>query len=229
MRVDHLLRGVTQARDERELEARLMDGLAAPFGARAVGFYLLGGNCRPTRIAVRGVDECFVADYEALGRAVDPVMQHVRTRHAPAHERSLLSGDGWHRCALYQEVSSRYRLEHVMEGPVVADGRLVGTVNVARGPHEASFGDDDLRELTALCLHLSARVALIRSGPQLTEVRLSSRELEVLRLVARGLTNAEIGAELGVTPHAVKQSLRRMSTKLGVRGRAALVAQARDQ
>ena len=58
---------------------------------------------------------------------------------------------------------------------------------------------------------------------------LTPREREVLRFVARGLTNREIARELGVTPETVKTLLARTFAKLGVRRRAEAVALAHDR
>jgi DNA-binding NarL/FixJ family response regulator len=55
---------------------------------------------------------------------------------------------------------------------------------------------------------------------------LSARETEVLTLVARGLTNAEIGRKLYVSEATVKTHLLRACAKLGVSGRTAAVTKA---
>jgi DNA-binding NarL/FixJ family response regulator len=57
-------------------------------------------------------------------------------------------------------------------------------------------------------------------------VELSRREIEVLRLVARGRTNAEIGRELLISEARVKTHLLRVFGKLGVSDRTAAVTAA---
>jgi DNA-binding CsgD family transcriptional regulator len=48
---------------------------------------------------------------------------------------------------------------------------------------------------------------------------LSSREQEVLEWICQGKANADIGAGLGISPFTVKNHLRRIFRKLGVRSR----------
>ena len=54
-------------------------------------------------------------------------------------------------------------------------------------------------------------------------VSLSSRELEVLRLLVQGLANKEIAAKLDVSESTVKNTLQHLFTKSGVRTRSQLV------
>jgi len=55
---------------------------------------------------------------------------------------------------------------------------------------------------------------------------LSPREKEVLALVAQGLSNAEIGRSLFISPDTVKVHVRHIYEKLGVRSRAAAALRA---
>lgn len=57
---------------------------------------------------------------------------------------------------------------------------------------------------------------------------LTPREVEVLRLIARGRTNAEVAAELVISELTVKTHVGHIFTKLGVRDRAAAIVYAYD-
>jgi hypothetical protein len=74
----------------------------------------------------------FVERYQQVGREVDPLRQYVLERHAPVHEELVLPAGKWKQCELYRRCCSQYDHEHVMTGPIVGSGRLVGMVNFAR-------------------------------------------------------------------------------------------------
>lgn len=63
----------------------------------------------------------------------------------------------------------------------------------------------------------------------LGEDPLSEREIEVLRLVAAGNSNKEIGVRLSITEHTVKAHLKRIIAKLGANDRTHAVSLALDR
>ncbi|WP_173099795.1 response regulator [Actinomadura verrucosospora] len=80
---------------------------------------------------------------------------------------------------------------------------------------------------TVLSPSVSAKLSAARAAP--APAVLSAREAEVLALVARGLTNAEIGVRLFIGQATVKTHLLRVFGKLGVSDRTAAVMAAIEQ
>ena len=72
------------------------------------------------------------------------------------------------------------------------------------------------------------RPACPAAGPSSSTELLSPRELEVLRLIAQGLSNGEIGKRLYLALDTVKGHNRRIFEKLGVQRRTEAVARARE-
>jgi DNA-binding NarL/FixJ family response regulator len=72
--------------------------------------------------------------------------------------------------------------------------------------------------------YMPSEVAM-RVGERLL-ANLSPRELDVLRLLARGLSNKEIGAQLGVVEGTVKIHIANIFNKLGVSDRTQAVVEA---
>ncbi|WP_043496471.1 response regulator transcription factor [Georgenia sp. SUBG003] len=94
---------------------------------------------------------------------------------------------------------------------------LEGIRVVARG--EALLFPTALRRLVAAS-------GAVDDGERLARVRLSEREQEVLRLLASGLSNQEMAAELFVGTETVKTHVGSILTKLGVRDRTQAVVRA---
>jgi DNA-binding NarL/FixJ family response regulator len=66
-------------------------------------------------------------------------------------------------------------------------------------------------------------------GPESPWASLTTREREVLRLLARGLSQADIAGKLVISPKTVGTHIQRVLAKLGVHSRAQAVALAHNQ
>lgn len=157
------------------------------------------------------------------------VVYVVAERHAPVHEGLVTSPKAW------AIICPRPDHWHVMAGPIIDRGQLVGAVGCTRDKSMPAFDTQNLADLSAICLHLSVWTATVRFAssatlkePQHQPFRtnpLTPRELQIAELVALGRTNVEIGNELWITENSVKQALKRMFRKLGVASRAEMVEQ----
>lgn len=92
-----------------------------------------------------------------------------------------------------------------------------------------ALGDEDSAQLE----YEAARATLAELGAaQAGEARdsfgLSSRELEVLGLITKGLSNREIASTLSISEHTVARHVGNILTKLGVSSRTAASAFAHD-
>lgn len=72
----------------------------------------------------------------------------------------------------------------------------------------------------------SGLLITLRITPVPSDVQLTDRESEILRLIAGGSTSARVAAELGITGDGVNYHLTRLSERFGVPNRTALVARA---
>lgn len=203
-----IFQAIANVQNEQELKLALMDTIGEHFAVQHWGINLLDYqlNTKP--------------EIPAVCLETNPIGRYVMERHAPTHEQLILSPEDW------KNYCTRH--EHVMTGPIVCDGQLVGTLNFARDPGNLPFDSNDLADLSAVCLHLSAKIATLRVQSKtflsVDNCPLTARELEIAKLVAQGFTNGEIAVKLWITQNSVKQALKRMFRKLEVSTRAEMVA-----
>ncbi|MBH8572483.1 LuxR family transcriptional regulator [Nostocaceae cyanobacterium CENA369] len=211
-----LFQAIAQARNEEELRQHVIIDVGKYFVAKRWGLFLferlspIEGNL-PSIVKL------------ALSTEYNPVLRYVVERHAPVHEELVLPPGVW------KMICPRSDHGHVMAGPIVSNGRLIGGVGFTRHSDTPAFNAGNLADLSALCLHLSTWMATRQlQSKQFNSANincLTPREIQIAELVAQGLTNAEIGAALWIQENSVKQALKRMFRKLGVSCRAEMIAQ----
>ncbi|MBD2139656.1 LuxR family transcriptional regulator [Anabaena sp. FACHB-1237] len=210
-----IFEAIANVQTEAELKSALMNTIGEHFGVQHWGIDFLDNQLNI---------DISTPEIPAVCLEANPIGNYVIERHAPTHEELILSPEDW------KNFCTRH--EHIMTGPIVCDGKLVGTLNFARDPGSSSFDSNDLADLSAVCIHLSAKIASLRAKSKtitsITNSPLTARELEIAELVSQGLTNSEIASKLWITQNTVKQALKRMFKKLDVSNRAEMVAKLQD-
>ena len=210
-----LFDAIAQAQTEDELRESTMAKVGAYFAAKRWRLYFT--NELPE------IDDSTPAMMKrALSLDDNPVLRYLMQRHAAIHDEAILPRGVWRR------ICPRADHGHVMVGPTICNGQLIGGIAVTRHRDDPAFNTENLTDLSALCLHFSTRLSTLRSQSVATTLkceRLTPREAEIAELVARGLTNREIGQTIWITENSVKQALKRMFRKLEVSSRAQMVAE----
>ncbi|MEO1375974.1 MAG: LuxR C-terminal-related transcriptional regulator [Cyanobacteria bacterium J06635_10] len=230
----NLFHTIATAKNEHELRMHFMDRVGEYFGVQRWGIYIFNEDSSYKAVEVSGIPnfDTFAELYVQVGRNVDPVLRYVTEHHAPAHEEMVLAPGGWKQCELYKNCCAYYDHEHIMTGPIVGGGKLIGAVHFARVGKTPAFNYQDIADLSGVCTHISTCMATLNSQKTIftssLSDRLTPREIQIAQLVARGLTNKQIGVELWITQNSVKQALKRMFRKLEVSSRTEMIAKLQD-
>ncbi len=150
-----------------------------------------------------------------------PALAHLGSLSALHHER--LDGSGYHRGLRAASLPTTARLlaaadaYHAKLEPRPHRPALSATEAADELRRAVHAGRLDGEAADAVLGAAGHRVRRRREWP----ASLSPREVEVLRLVARGLSNPEIARRLGVSPHTARHHVRHVYDKIGVSSRAA--------
>ena len=152
-----------------------------------------------------------LARCSALASVVGPASSH--------HER--LDGSGYHRSLAGDALS--------LEDRILAAADVFAALTAER-PHRSAFGDDAAARLleaeagldpdAVACVLAAAGQREAPSVPS-RPADLTEREVDVLRLIARGRSNKEVAAALVISPKTVGRHVENLYRKLGVSSRAA--------
>lgn len=161
--------------------------------------------------------------------AASPVLAPLGALAASAHER--LDGQGYHRALPAAALP--------LEARVLAAADVCQALGEPR-PHRPAHPPEHVAALLAEEVRAgrleaeAVRAVLMAAGhvreevPAANPAGLSDREVEVLVLLARGLTNKEIGARLGISPKTAQHHVARIYDRIGLGSRAAACLYAVD-
>ena len=151
-----------------------------------------------------------------------------------------LATEAGHRAAARDHLDTALALADACRAPYERALILLAQAELAVVLGDATLATIALAEVRAICVPLDARPALNRADalavrliageptPPTHPGGLSLREIEVLRLVANGLTNAQVAEHLFLSPRTVNGHLTAIYTKLGVPSRAGAIRFALD-
>ena len=220
---------IGQAANEDELRSQVTHKIRKYFTTTRSGIFffdsLLSANIKLPSALKKAAET-------ALSTERNPIARYIAERHAPAHESLVSSPKAW------QLVCPRPDHWHVMAGPIVTKGQLIGVLGCTREKSQSAFTHQDLADMSAVCMHLSTWATAMRiqqSSDSLENslngnttplaARLTARERQIADLVALGKKNAEVGAELWITENSVKQALKKIFRKLEVSSRTEMAVQ----
>lgn len=227
-----LFEAIAQAKTEGELQQSVMTAIGSYFLAKRWRLWLSHEITDESIKKIEHSRQTNTLIKKALSVDKNPVLRYLVERHSAVHDEVILPPGIW------KTICPRADHGHVMVGPLINQGKLVGGIAVTRHRSASAFNTEELADLSALSIHISTRFTAIHSSTgasptttSLTDTKLSQpthltpRETEIAELVAQGLTNKKIGAALWISENSVKQALKRMFRKLEVSSRAEMVAQ----
>lgn len=159
----------------------------------------------------------------ASSAAADAVVLHL------AGDLAAAAGGYEQAAAQYEQAGAPYetarnRLE--LAGVLAATGQRAVAQREARRALEAFRALGAARDASRAEARLAQLTARRPSG---RHRRLTGRQIEILRLVAQGLSNPEIATRLRLSDHTVKRHVANLLSRLGLSSRAAAVAYAAKQ
>jgi DNA-binding CsgD family transcriptional regulator len=198
--------------------------VAAPLLSRLVEALLAGGDLDAARLAASELER--IAEDAGRDRVVATTFL--------ARGRIAVAAGDRDAAPILRDAVNRFAALGLRPDTARARLELARTLAASGAPDAVDVASRSFTELQALGATREADQAAAlmrtlgakpRSGPR-TAGDLTTREVEVLRLLGEGRTNAEIAARLFISPKTVEHHVARIYRKLGVRRRSEAAAYA---
>lgn len=198
----------------------IFDSIKDPFNIVDRKFRILWANQARARFHRRDVKEMIGEPcYEMFQRRTEPcadcpVRVVFETGRPFAAERSVVLPDGstkWGNVRCYPVFDRKGNVAYVIQ--IMFD--------ITKGKSSSARQQRRVEMLEAAVREIGSRQArrLADFGDRKTAARLTGREMEIIRLMAGGLSNVEIGDVLSISPQTVKTHIKHVFEKLGVKDR----------
>lgn len=225
---------LTTCPDESTLAMTAPRAILNLIGADVAAFTRIDVRNRTARLDLYPDAPRFTGPTRQTGATLgdNPVVCHWSTAIDPAPRRvsDLVGGREWRKTSTFANVLGPMGTPHLVGIPLYRPTTGGPSYAIARSGRD--FSDDDLAAMGAV---QAALVVLHRRFQPLSSPRehgsggLTGRELEVLDLLAAGLSGHQIARQLGLALGTVRKHLERIYTKLGVHDRLNAVNAGREQ
>ena len=196
---------------------------AAGFTSVACVRWSASGVLSSDRVLVNTRPQIWLDEYTAANfMAVDPVLSEVAVALQPF---------AWSDVARRRKLDAREErvLQHAAahgmhDGfvvPVFGVGGNTSLVNLAG--RECDLSEVTRASLTAASLYFVNQLAALRHRHERTSVKLSRREIEIMRWIAAGKSDWQVGQILEISAKTVNYHVERVKRKLGVASRTQAV------
>lgn len=219
------LADVAQCSTRAAVSSVAMSAMRRVFGVHAGAVVFFDAALNPLDVTSQGIRDVNHEEYVQEWRDRDPVLAAMLERRLPVHCGQLHSAESWRALPFIQHYGRRSEVESYMVAPIYGLGTVQGAFCFFRRRNDRAFGGRELELATVFSGVLSSAFASLPLDAKADAVSLTIRERQMAVLAGQGYNNPEIAAQLGVARETVKQTLRRVYSKLGVRGRAGMAAQ----
>jgi LuxR family transcriptional regulator len=163
---------------------------------------------------------------------IDPTLRWLRTAQRPFRWKDALltlkADPHRKRMRRMTQEAARHGLHDGYLFPIHGRNGLLGSMAIAGqsvdlSPAELSLFDAAAKVLFWKLLQLRAQADILESEAS-ADIQLTRREMEVILLLANGLTSNEIAKELGISSHTVDWYINGLHEKLGAKNRQHLIA-----
>lgn len=175
-----------------------------------------------TRIIVwLGYPETWVTAYQQAGYVdKDPVVERLLKETRPVWTHDVLQvPDATQQEVDYLALLIECGVQNDLGVPVFGPGGRNGGYGVGFNKDAPKLSILEINEIQWICQTAHIRYCELLDQKFEKPPQLSGRETEVLRLIARGKTNAQVAAKLEVTPKTIETYLSRIFFKLDVHDR----------
>ena len=139
------VRSLSTALDREQLKRNFLAGFGRLLGVPMYGYALVDSTGWPTCVANGNVSPNFVARYERDAKDLDPLLAHAYATARPTYNMALMSPQEWLESVVYRRAYYVHDMRHVVEIPVLTDGRIVGNVHFATTDPNWDFSAKDIR------------------------------------------------------------------------------------